>query len=24
MTDVDWCRENDIPANTFYNWISQC
>jgi len=24
MTDADWCRENDIPASTFYNWISRC
>ena len=22
MTDADWCRENDIAANTFYNWVS--
>lgn len=22
MTDADWCRENDIVASTFYNWIS--
>lgn len=24
MTDVDWCRENDIAASTFYNWVSRC
>ena len=24
MTDADWCRENDIPASTFYNWVSRC
>ena len=20
MTDVDWCRENDITPSTFSNW----
>ena len=24
MTDADWCRENDIAVNTFYNWVSRC
>ena len=24
MTDADWCRENDIAASTFYNWVSRC
>ena len=24
MTDVDWCRENDIAVSTFYNWVSRC
>ena len=24
MTDVDWCRENDIAASTCYNWVSRC
>ena len=24
MTDVDWRRENNIAASTFYNWISRC
>lgn len=24
MTDMDWCRENDIAVSTFYNWVSRC
>ena len=24
MTDADWCRENDIAASTFYNWVGRC
>ena len=24
LTDADWCRENDIVASTFYNWVSRC
>ena len=24
MTDADWCRENDLAVNTFYNWVSRC
>lgn len=24
LTDADWCRENDIPPSTFYNWVSRC
>lgn len=24
MADADWCRENGIAANTFYNWVSRC
>ena len=24
MTDAGWCRENDIAASTFYNWVSRC
>lgn len=24
MTDVDWCRENDIVVGTFYNWVIRC
>ena len=23
MTDAGWCRENDIAASTFYNWVSR-
>ncbi len=24
LTDADWCRQNNISASTFYNWISRC
>lgn len=24
MTDADWCRENSIAVNTFYNGVSHC
>ena len=24
MTNADWCHENDIAVNTFYNWVSRC
>ena len=23
LTDVQWCRENNIKPSTFYNWVSR-
>ena len=24
LTDLDWCREHQIPTSTFYSWIKRC
>ena len=24
LSDAEWCRQNEISASTFYNWVTRC